>query len=224
MCQESCQLAAECLYRKLFDPPMPQPAPHRFLRGQKEAPPPLLPLMSWSGNQLLDVGESLRIGLRCLGNITAREKECLGNVLRAIPQARLGRDEGRVELVAVSAPVSAEQTASVRDSLARSRASVSGRIQLVTPMWLEQDGLLLIQIDFPRLFTDVMRRLTMLCALYGTHDPDDDANFVALRTLASEVRVLHSRLVPLHWQRHSVESDTLSLDHISSHRRRIWPR
>ena len=48
----------------------------------------------------------------------------------------------------------------------------------------------------------------MLCALYGTHDPDDDANFVALRTLASEVRVLHSRLVPLHWQRHSVEGDT----------------
>ena len=208
VCQDVCQLDSECLYRKLFDPPMPQPAPHRFLRGQKEAPPPLLPLMSWSGNQLLEVGDSLRIGLRCLGNITAREKECLGNVLSAIPQARLGRDEGRVELVAMSAPVSDEQTASVRNSLSMNRASLSARIQLVTPMWMEEGGQLLTQIDFPRLFTDVMRRLTILCALYGTHDPDDDSHFVALRTLASEVRVLHSRLVPLHWQRHSVESDT----------------
>lgn len=118
VCQDSCQLDSECLYRKLFDPPMPQPAPHRFLRGQKEAPPPLLPLMSWSGNQLLEVGDSLRIGLRCLGNITAREKECLGSVLRAIPNARLGRDGGQVDLVSMSDPLGDEKSASARDSLA----------------------------------------------------------------------------------------------------------
>lgn len=93
VCQDCCQRPAEYLYSKLFDPPMPQPAPHRFLRGKKEAPPPLLPLIPWSGNRICEVGDSFRIGLRCLGHLSAREQECLGKVLREIPQARLGRDE-----------------------------------------------------------------------------------------------------------------------------------
>lgn len=207
MCQESCQLAAECLYRKLFDPPMPQPAPHRFLRGQKEAPPPLLPLIPWSGNRRWEVGDSFRIGLRCLGHLSAREQEGLGSVLRGIPDARLGRDEGRVELLSVSELMCDEKSASVRDSLVRSRDSVSARIRLQTPLWLEQDGQLLTQIPFARLFTDVMRRLTMLCSLYGVHDPDDDSLFLPLRAIAEQVSVTHSRLIPLHWERHSWESD-----------------
>lgn len=208
VCQDVCQLPSACLYQKLFDPPMPQPAPHRFLRGQKEAPPPLVPIVAWSGSQQLLAGDSVRIGLRCLGVLSDSEKECLVRVLAAASQARLGRDEGRVELVAVSAPVSDEKTASVREGLAAQRDSFSVRIQLLSPLWLEQEGRLLTQIDFPRLFTDLMRRLTMLCALYGTHDPDDDDHFVALRTLASEVQVRNARLSPLHWERHSTQSDT----------------
>ena len=207
VCQDVCQLDSECLYRKLFDPPMPQPAPHRFLRGQKEAPPPLLPLMSWSGNQLLEVGDSLRIGLRCLGNITAREKECLGNVLRAIPNARLGRDGGQVDLVSMSDPLGDEKSASARASLAMAQDSLSARIRLQTPLWLEQDGQLLTQIPFAQLFTFLMRRLTTLCSLYGVHDPDDDAQFLSLRAIAEQVTVTGSRLIPLHWERHSWESD-----------------
>lgn len=213
VCQDSCQSPAECLYSQLFDPPMPVPPPHRFLRGEKEAPPPLLPLIGWNGSERLDVGDSIRIGLRCLGAHAASHQTALRNVLAQIPEARLGRDAGRVALVSVSEPLLDERSASVRDSLAMPRDSFSVRVQLVTPLWMEQEGRLLTQFEFPRFFTDLMRRLTKLCALYGTHDPDDDAHFVALRALASEVRVQKSRLVPLHWERHSHETDTRHLMH-----------
>ena len=123
VCQDSCQLPSACLYQKLFDPPMPQPAPHRFLRGQKEAPPPLVPIVAWSGSQQLLVGDSVRIGLRCLGVLSESEKECLVRVLAAVSQARLGRDEGRVELVAVSVPVSDEKTPRSPTVPSRSRPS-----------------------------------------------------------------------------------------------------
>lgn len=213
VCQESCQSPAECLYRKLFDPPVPVPPPHHFLRGEREAPPPLLPLFGWNGSEQLKVGDSLRIGLRCLGALPSVHQAALRNVLAALPTARLGRDAGQVALVLVSEPQQDERSASVRDCLKQPQDSFSVRMQLVTPLWIEQQGRLLQQLDFPRVFTDMMRRLTKLCALYGTHDPDDDIHFSALRTLASQVRVLTSRLTPLHWERHSRESDTRHLLH-----------
>ncbi|HMU41517.1 MAG TPA: CRISPR system precrRNA processing endoribonuclease RAMP protein Cas6 [Pseudomonadota bacterium] len=207
VCAGSCGLPKECLYSRLFDPVVPNPPPHRFLRGQQEVPPPLLPLVGWSGNARLEKGATVRMGLRCLGRWTEREQHVLGNVLRMIPNALLGRDEGRVELVSVSEPVSDEQAACARDCLAMDRDSFSMEVRLVTPLWMEQEGRLLTELSFSRLFTDVMRRLTVLCSLYGVHDPDDDANFSALRAVASEVRVRKSRLCPLHWERHSLETD-----------------
>jgi len=72
---------------------------------------------------------------------------------------------------------------------------------------MEQDGRLLTQIEFVRFFTDLMRRLTILCSLYGVLDPEDEALFGELRALASAVQVHSERLVPLRWERHSRESD-----------------
>ena len=207
VCQESCQSPQTCLYSKLFDPPIPSPPPHRFLRGLREAPPPLLPLIGWSGNERLAPGDSFRIGLRCLGVLSDQERLCIQQVLRNVPELPLGRDEGRVQLVSLSEEIRTERAASIRDGLSCRRESVSARLHLITPLWMEQDGRLLTQIEFVRFFTDLMRRLTILCSLYGVLDPEDEALFGELRALASAVQVHSARLVPLRWERHSRESD-----------------
>ncbi len=222
VCQGSCELPAECLYRRLFKPLVPQPAPHRFLDKQSAAPPPLLPLFDRKGNRQMEVSDTFHIGLRCLGHRTARENECLGNLLAAIPQVRIGEDAGRVELVAVSEPRFYESSACARDSLAMARDPISARLRILTPLWLEKNRKLLTHIPFLPLFNDLMGRLTRVCSLYGVYEPDDDVQFYSLQQLAREVAVTDSRLFSQDWERRRTETGELldlhgMLGHLTLH-------
>ncbi len=80
------------------------------------------------------------------------------------------------------------------------------RIEFETPVWLEHQGKLDETLDFPAFFVHIYRRLTMLCALYGGFNAEDDARFVPLRAQAEHVQTLHRGLKPMHWERLSVES------------------
>src|SRR5262245_25295486 len=53
-CPEECRNPAACTYTRLFDCPVPEPAPHRFLVGATRAPQPLIPLFPRGGRVHLE--------------------------------------------------------------------------------------------------------------------------------------------------------------------------
>jgi hypothetical protein len=203
-CAQDCLQPARCAYSRLFDPPVPDPLPHPFLRGSTRAPQPLIPLFPRPGKAHLRQGDTLEFGLRILGMLAPGDAERLLAALESFAEFPLGSDGGRVEF------------SEVRQRGARNRIIDVGAgepeqgqctVELETPVWLAHKGRLLNPeaLDFLTLFRHTYRRLTMLAALYGELPPDSASAFRDLDQLAPGVRTAGRHLRALRWERLSLE-------------------
>ena len=201
-CVNECAEADTCAYSRLFDPPVPDPLPHKLLRGSTRVPPPLLPLIPQPGSAELDVDERLTLELRVLGRLDPAGEDRLREAFEHLASFPLGPRQGRVAL---------EEVAIVgeRDSVATLEAPVTSYRQAVvsfeTPVWVETKGRLPRSLEPAVLVRAIYRRLCTLCALYGELDPADDARVSRLDELARALTVARHALRPLQWERHSLE-------------------
>ncbi|CAN95864.1 hypothetical protein predicted by Glimmer/Critica [Sorangium cellulosum So ce56] len=202
-CPAACLRRGRCAYSRLFDPPLPEPLPHRLLRGATEAPPPLLPLIPRPGSS---VANPIVLGVRVLGPLSADDTERLLAALQQIAALRFGTSGTEVEIAHVRRlPVPDRPLEFVPGEPG------DGRLHLTfdTPAWLTHKGRLHTagDLDFRALFRHVYRRLTTLSALYGELGPEDEARFPELDRLAASVRTTGASLRAARWERHSLERD-----------------
>lgn len=217
-CGSTCAQPQTCTYSVLFDPPRPPNPPHRLLRGATQAPPPLLPLLPAPGAVELAAGDNFTLALRVLGRLDPPHEHHLVSALERIPalELGLGRDAGRLELDAVSFLGARNRWASPPPSATSSATSSAispapapphaATLTFETPAWIEHDKRLPLTPDFRTLFRALDRRITSVCALYGELEPDQDARFRELDTLADSITVTPS-LHPVRWERHSLDRD-----------------
>jgi hypothetical protein len=205
-CPAACLSPAACAYTRLFDPPVPDPAPHRFLHGATRAPQPLVPIFPPPGALRLSAGGSLELGVRVLGPLQHGDADRLHAALEGLADFPLGSDDGRLALEGITQSGARNRAIDVRPGEPR-EARV--RIVFETPVWIEHRGKLLApaEVDFPDLFRHAYRRLTTLAALYGTLEADDERSFAKLAACAGEVRTVERQLRALRWERWSMEKD-----------------
>lgn len=205
-CRAACARPGSCTYSRLFDPPVPDPLPHRLLRGATEAPPPLLPLIPRPGETDAD---PLVLGVRVLGTLADDDIDRLLAALEQIAAFGLGIARARVKVEHVRRTHEPNRTVEIAPG-----EPGDGALQITfeTPAWLAVKGRLHTaeDLDFPSLFRHVYRRLTTLSALYGELRPEDDARFSELYHLAASVRTTGADLRALRWERHSLERDARS--------------
>lgn len=205
-CGDACLHTDHCAYARLFDPPVPEPLPHRFLQGATRAPQPLIPIFPSPGARHIEPGQTLSIGLRLLGPLQLGDADRIHAALEQIPNHPLGPDEGRLEIEAITQIGPRDRLIDVRPG---EPAPARIRIRTETPMWIEQRGALLgpEDVDLATIFRHAYRRLTTLAALYGAPGPDDDRVFTELAAIAAEARTVERQLRALRWERWSIEKD-----------------
>lgn len=202
-CNTDCEFPATCLYARFFDPPVPMPLPHRFLRGQTRAPQPMIPLFPAPGSVFLRHGEMFSFGLRLLGPLRAGELDKVLAALEAVSDYAFGDEGGRVVLDRAVFQGSRESLIETENETDK---AWSGRVGVVfeTPVWLEMGDRLVERLEFRALFRAICRRLSILTALYGRTDDQDDREFARLDALADGISVVESSLQPMVWQRKSL--------------------
>lgn len=206
-CAERCAEPSQCAYSRLFDPPVPQPAPHALLRSQQEAPPPLLPILPTGTGRTLEAGERIDLGVRCLGALDDADTDRLSRMLVGLAEWPLGRDRGQIVPIAQRPPVRAVLTTDPLRARPADMEPLRACIEFVTPIWIEYEKQLHPALDFPALFAHAARRITVLSVLYGSWTAADEASVPHLRALAATVRTLHRDLRAQHFDRHSKETD-----------------
>jgi len=205
-CASACQSPAACAYTRLFDPSVPDPLPHRFLRGATRAPQPLVPLFPTRGGRWLEAGHDLDLGVRILGPLQPGDAERLHAAFEHVADFPLGPDSGRVVLDTITQIGAHNRHIDVRPG---EPAQGHVRMSFETPVWIEHGGRLIApaDVDFVAVFRQAYRRLTTLAALYGTPEADDELTFADLAALAGEVCTVERDLRALRWERWSVEKD-----------------
>lgn len=204
-CPAACERPGQCTYARLFDPAVPSPSPHRFLKAGAEAPPRLLPLLPSPQSAALDAGASLHLGYRVLGEIDDETEGKILSALEAIADLPIGTDAGRVTLAGVARQGRRNREITTTAPEVTEPGTLRARITFETPAWIEHDKRLVERLTFPVLFRALYRRLTVLSALYGRLDDDQEAQFARLDARASQVRCVESSLHPLRWERLSEE-------------------
>ncbi|WP_159397606.1 CRISPR system precrRNA processing endoribonuclease RAMP protein Cas6 [Sorangium cellulosum] len=202
-CRAACLRPGLCTYSRLFDPPLPEPLPHRLLRGATEAPPPLLPLIPRPGETHAD---PLVLGVRVLGTLGDGDLQRLLAALMDIPTLRLGSAEDRMEIEYLRRRRERDRILEI--ALGEPRQGQL-RVTFETPAWLTHKGRLhtAADLDFSSLFRHVYRRLTTLSSLYGELLPEDEARFPELDQLAASVQTAAADLRVVRWERHSWERE-----------------
>jgi CRISPR-associated endoribonuclease Cas6 len=202
-CNGECHHTDRCAYARLFDPPLPNPLPHPLLRGATRAPQPMIPLFPPPGAARLSPGDHFWFGIRVLGGNRGDDTDRLQRAVERFGEFPLGRDGGRLALEEFTCRGPREREIEVKAAPPR-KGTVT--VTLETPAWLEKDGRLQTELDFPSLFTQGYRRLTMLAALYGELAPSDEEEFRQLRALAAEVRTLEKDWRAVRWERRADDS------------------
>lgn len=201
-CEGSCAKPGSCAWSRLFDPPPPpNPPPHRLLSSATEPPAPMIIRAPPPGAVDFKVGNTMMIGLRLVGSGRDADIGSVERALGAISELPIGEEEGRMTLDAITRRVPHEH---VIEAGPAGDARVTVRFE--TPVRIKRGGRPAEDIDFPLLFAQVWRRLTMLCALYGVLGPEDDETFQRLRAEAAGVRTGERRLHALRWQHLSTAS------------------
>ncbi|KYG01459.1 hypothetical protein BE21_06085 [Sorangium cellulosum] len=202
-CPAACLRRGRCTYSRLFDPPLPEPLPHRLLRGATEAPPPLLPLIPRPGRS---VTNPIVLGVRVLGTLSTDDTDRLLAALEQIAALQFGAAGAEVEIEYVRQLPDSHRPLDIVPG-----EPGDGRLHLTfeTPAWLTHKGRLHTagDLDFRALFRHVYRRLTTLSALYGELRPEDESRFPELDHLAASVRTTGASLRVARWERHSWERD-----------------
>jgi hypothetical protein len=202
-CAAACDQPTACVYSRLFDPPVPSPPPHRFLKDAVAVPPRLLPLLPPPRNVALAEGETLGFGVRVLGRLDDDEEKRLVGAIEGIADLPLGTERGRVAFDTVTRRGQRNREVRLDDA-----PDAEGRLRVIfeTPAWLEQRKKLAQELTFPLLFRTIYRRLTVVGALYGELGADHEDAFARLDALAAEVKTVGAQLRPLRWERLSEES------------------
>jgi len=197
-CLAECQAPTACTYARLFDPPVPYPPPHRFLRGQTRAPQPLIPIFPRPGHVDLHENDTLAISIRLLGRLHPGDLDLLSDSLEQMCAFDLGHERGRIALIHAALVGQAETP--VLPAAPTQTNHID--IEFETPTWIEHNGQLMTRIAFGLLFRSIYRRLTVLCALYGETDSDDESTFEELDDLANAIVVVSQDVKPVdHWRR-----------------------
>lgn len=210
-CPADCLHPSTCAYARLFDPPVPAPIPHRFLRSATRAPQPLIPLFPSPGHADLAPGATLAMGLRILGRLARTDAAAVLAALEELTTLRVGTEPGSgriaVDEIGQVGPRDRRIDVPPADLAPAPVASSRVRVVMETPAWIAQKGRLLDpeELSFATLYRHTARRLTVLTALYGEADADDDASFQRLLPLAADVRTVQSDLRVQRWERLSLE-------------------
>ena len=148
-CAGPCVKPEACTYARLFDPPMPSPAPHRFLHGATRAPPRLIPLLPTMGTVHLAKGDAMTFGVRVLGDLDDETEKRLVSALERIAELRLATEQGSVTFDSVTRRGHRNRQIRAEPGLpARHRVKVT----FETPAWIEHDGKLVKDLTFSGLF------------------------------------------------------------------------
>jgi hypothetical protein len=200
-CSSDCERRKECYYARLFDPLVPEPLPHRFLKGQSRSPQPLIPIFPGPGSVELRRGATFDFGMRILGPLQTGELELIFATLEGLSEFELGDEGGRIALEGAALRGRRETPI----EMGRGDSSVE-RMEVVfeTPTWVEHQGKLLERMEFQPLFRSIYRRLCVLSALYGGLDANDDEQFAKLDEVAEAITVVKQDLKPLRWNRYSL--------------------
>lgn len=202
-CMKDCEVPNQCAYARLFDPVVPDPAPHRFLRGQTRAPQPLIPVFRAPGQVDMIKDQTFPCTLRVLGPLKQGDMETLLATLMGMSAFDLGKECGRLAFDGVLIQGRPEMPIVVDAD--------SGNIERVeiafeTPAWVEHNGRLMETIVFQPFFRSVYRRLTILCALYGAGADVADKDFARLDALAGGIELVKQDITLLEpWKRLSQE-------------------
>jgi CRISPR-associated endoribonuclease Cas6 len=201
-CAMDCERPKECSYARLFDPLVPEPLPHRFLRGQHRAPQPMIPIFPGPGSAELREGESISFGLRILGPLGNGELELVFAILERMSGFDWGFGEGG-RVVFEGAGHRGRRESPIEIGIEATEVEQI-EVGFETPTWIEQQGELLERMAFQPLFRSIYRRLCILCALYGQTDENEDEQFARLDALAGRIAVVKQDLKTLQWNRRSL--------------------
>lgn len=202
-CAAACEAPTACTYARLFDPPLPDPLPHKLLRGATMAPQPLLPIIPAPGAIDLHEDEVFSFAVRVLGRLASADEQRLCRALEAVAEAELGRSDGQLAVVSVTRRGELDRAPSIPSfDPAPQRATIT----FETPAWIEHRKVLPTEPDFRTLFRNFNRRLTIMSALYGERSAADDERFAELDARCDAISV-RAELRPLSWERHSIERD-----------------
>jgi hypothetical protein len=202
-CKKDCEMPTQCTYARFFDPLVPSPVPHRFLRGQTRAPQPLIPVFTKPGQVEMAKGQKFSFTLRVLGPLKQGELETLLMTLTEMSAFDLGNESGHLAFDGALIQGRPEKPIVVDAD-----AGHVERIEVVfeTPAWLEHNGRIMETIAFHPFFRSVYRRLTILCALYGTGADAADNDFARLDALAGGIEWVKQDITLLEpWKRLSQE-------------------
>ena len=203
-CAAACATPDGCAYSRLFDPPS-RPNSQQAARfgASSSPPPPLIPLIPITGGQLLEPGDEVAFGLRCLGNLPTADADVLLSALERLDERALADEGGRVRFVSAGFAGHRGRVLEIGESPPRAgRATIT----FETPAWLAHDKHLALDLDFPNFFRAAWRRLSVLAELYGEHSTSDDETFRRLDAIAAGVATISRDLRPLRWERRSDES------------------
>ncbi len=225
-----CARPGACDWERLFTPPAPAPLPHRLLAGMKEPPGPVVllipppggvrfsdapkarPLDKKQHGQAVSTNERVSVGLRLFGAPSASDVGLLDRTLTAIAGLPFGTGKGAVTLRSITRVSPVEiviepQVAGAAAPRAEDRGA-TGRLTVIfeTPARIKRGGKIVEEVDFPTLFAQVWRRLTLLGALHGQYGDSDDATFRRLRDLAATVRTAERDLEMHDWTHFSAET------------------
>lgn len=203
-CEADCAQLGSCAYSRLFDPPAPEPAPHRLLHGVTRAPQPLIPLFPPPGRLEFKTGDAFELGARLLGPVRPEDGFRLTAALEGMADFALGRDEGQVVFEQISQRGPRERPVTLEPREDRPQRL---RVDFETPAWLEQRGRLMDDMDCPALFRAVHRRLTTVCALYGSLARDHDEEFARRDRLVEAITTVERRITAVQWERHALERE-----------------
>lgn len=200
-CAGDCEHPRSCAYTRLFDPLVPEPAPHRFLQGQTRAPQPMIPLFPAPGHKDLRAGDVFSLGLRVLGPLRDGELDTIFATLEGMSQFDFGDEGGRVAFAGASLRGRRESPIEVGDVPLHVERVI---VEFETPVWMEHGNRLVERVEFRKFFRDMYRRLTVLSALYGELEARDNEEFSRLDALAAGIAVMEQNVRTLQWKRHSL--------------------
>lgn len=207
-CREECKAPAHCAYARMCRPLPRIPPPHPLLAREKTPPPPLFPVLSHVRSSTLSVGHPVSVRMRWLGTLRPLDETLLRSAMAALTTFPLGRDAGRIEQVGLR--ISRGEVATRSDPVSHDPATEPNQrieLQLCTPAQLlpftHPGAAPQTFLRFEDLFSDIHRRLTLVCALYGDVSPTDDARFHTLRALASHIQIQRCQLTTCRWERHA---------------------
>jgi hypothetical protein len=170
--------------------------PHPLLAHVAEPPGPMTLIIPPLGARHLAAGDEVSFGVRLFDCMLSPEP--IERALENIAALPFGRESGRGRLKTLTRHRPTEHQISPAGN-----CDASVTVHFETPVRMKREGRPAQEIDFPTLFSQLWRRLTMLCALYGEYSPADDDGFRILHKMAPSVRATDCRLRPLRWDHFS---------------------